>query len=186
MAYKRIKQIVNPKEVSEGSGVRVKRIIGGSALPNLDPFLMMDHAKILKPNGFPAHPHRGFEAVSYIISGSTLHEDFKGNYGEVNGGGIQWMTAGRGIVHCEMPNSDEVEGFQLWVNLKAADKMCEPAYQEKSNSQLPKASKEGVQVTIIAGESLGIVSEIITRTPAYYLDITMERSSNLLQNLPIR
>ena len=95
------------------------------------------------------------------------------------------MTAGRGIVHAEMPKSEEVEGFQLWVNLKSSDKMCNPAYQEKSNSQLPKAYKEGVQVTIIAGESLGVVSEIRTRTPAYYLDISMEQNSNLLQNIPI-
>lgn len=183
--YRRIARIVEPQEVMEGSGVKVKRIIGGKSLRNLDPFLMMDYAKIGSGAGFPAHPHRGFETVSYILSGSSMHEDFKGNYGELHGGDVQWMTAGRGIVHAEMPSSEEIEAFQLWVNLKASDKMCEPAYQEKSNSQLPKASKDGVEVTIIAGESLGVVSEIITRTPAYYLDIRMQANSSILQNIPM-
>lgn len=185
MSYRSIKRIISPTEVIEGGGVKVKRIIGANSLPNLDPFLLMDHAIISDSTGFPAHPHRGFETVSYIISGKTMHEDFKGNYGELNGGDVQWMTAGRGIVHAEMPNSDRVEAFQLWVNLKSADKMCEPGYQEKKNSELPKAHRDGVEVTVIAGESLGVTSEIITRTPAYYLDIKMQPNSSLLQAVPV-
>jgi quercetin 2,3-dioxygenase len=181
---KKIKKIVRGVEKMEGGGVKVKRIIGSKQLPNLDPFLMMDHAKMNGSIGFPPHPHRGFETVSYIIKGSTRHEDFKGNYGELNEGGVQWMTAGRGIVHVEMPSSDEVEGFQIWVNLKSSDKLCDPSYQEKSALTIPKASKDGVEVTIIAGESLGKVSEIHTKTPAYLLDINLQINSSLLQHIP--
>jgi redox-sensitive bicupin YhaK (pirin superfamily) len=183
IALKQIKQLINPPEVSEGRGVRVNRIIGTSQLPAIDPFLMLDHAKVGKPNGFPPHPHRGFETITYIIKGTNWHEDFKGNFGTLNAGDVQWMTAGRGIVHVEMPQTDEVEGFQLWVNLKSSEKMCEPAYQEMKNETISKVLAEGVKVTIIAGNALGVVSPTRTRTPVIYLDVELQDSVEFEQDI---
>lgn len=182
VALKGVERLINPPEVSEGRGVIVTRIIGTSQLPQLDPFLMLDHAMIRKPNGFPPHPHRGFETVSYILRGSNWHEDFKGNFGELNAGDVQWMTAGKGIVHVEMPQSDEVEGFQLWVNLPSSLKMCPPAYQEMKNETIPKVISEGVKVTIIAGSSMGVSSPTITKTPAMYLDVELEDHVEFVQD----
>ena len=122
----------SPKEQGEGDGAKVKRIIGSRFLPNMDPFLMLDLFKVRLPAGFPDHPHRGFETVTYMISGEVHHEDFRGNAGIIGPGGLQWMTAGKGIVHAEMPGSWEEDsyGFQLWINLDAKNKFCEPGYQE--------------------------------------------------------
>jgi redox-sensitive bicupin YhaK (pirin superfamily) len=127
---KTIKNIFSPAEQGEGDGAKVRRIIGSRSLGNLDPFLMLDLFNVKLPAGFPDHPHRGFETVTYMLSGKVLHEDFKGHRGEIGPGDIQWMTAGRGIVHAEMPSSfDEPSlGFQLWINLHAANKFCEPQY----------------------------------------------------------
>lgn len=108
-----ITRIITPPELPEGDGASVRRIIGTNQLKNLDPFLMMDHFFVTKPAGFPDHPHRGFETVTYMLSGSCKHEDFKGNAGEISTGGVQWMTAGRGIIHAEMPGTDSMEGLQL-------------------------------------------------------------------------
>jgi len=125
---KKIKNIFSPKEQGEGDGARVNRIIGTRNLGTLDPFLMLDLFNVKLPAGFPDHPHRGFETVTYMLSGRILHEDFKGHKGEIGPGDIQWMTAGRGIVHAEMPASfDESSfGFQLWINLQEKNKFCEP------------------------------------------------------------
>jgi len=109
----------SPKEQGEGDGAKVRRIIGCSSLGNLDPFLMLDLFNVKLPAGFPDHPHRGFETVTYMISGEVAHEDFKGHSGTIGAGDMQWMTAGKGIVHAEMPNSFDNPsiGFQLWINL---------------------------------------------------------------------
>ena len=129
---KRISQVFEAKEQAEGAGARVKRFIGVRNLPNLDPFLMLDNFNVKLPGGFPDHPHRGMETVTYMLSGAVKHEDFKGNAGDLEGGDVQWMTAGKGIVHAEMPASFDVPayGFQLWLNLDRAHKYCDPQYQE--------------------------------------------------------
>lgn len=180
---RKLLRVFTPNPQGEGDGAEVRRIIGSRELRNLDPFLMMDHFEVHKPHGFPDHPHRGFETVTYMIEGMCKHEDFKGHSGEIGPGDTQWMTAGRGIIHAEMPGSDVMTGLQLWVNLKATDKMCEPAYQEKTNNLLAKASKNGIDVTIIAGQSLGAKSETVTRTPTMYLDFKMQQGAVLEQNV---
>ena len=182
-SLRQISKVFTPHKQPEGDGAEVRRIIGTKDLRNLDPFLMMDHFEVHYPNGFPDHPHRGFETVTYMLNGNCKHEDFKGHSGEIGPGGIQWMTAGRGILHAEMPGTPKMEGLQLWVNLKSSDKLCEPSYQEKASSDIPKATQDGIEVTVIAGESLGIKSETVTRTPAYFLDFKMQAGSNLSQNV---
>lgn len=107
----------------------MRRSIGGSELRNFDPFLLLDEFRVKRGAGFPDHPHRGFETVTYMLKGTFEHEDFCGHRGSITAGGLQWMTAGRGIVHAEMPASEESHGLQLWVNLSAKDKMCDPKYQ---------------------------------------------------------
>ena len=125
---RKILNIFTPSMVPEGQGAQVIRIIGGQNLKELNPFIMLNffHSKL--PASFPDHPHRGFETVSYVLEGSICHEDFKGHSGTINAGDVQWMTAGRGILHSEMPGSFDVmtKGFQLWINLEKKFKMCEP------------------------------------------------------------
>ncbi|KAK0045357.1 pirin [Biomphalaria pfeifferi] len=171
-------------EQSEGAGARVRRSIGRSELRNFDPFLMLDEFSVKAPAGFPDHPHRGFETVTYMLEGETNHEDFLGHKGTIKAGDLQWMTAGRGIVHCEMPGKDLAKGLQLWINLRKTDKMIAPAYQELLDKDIPKVEKNGVQVKVIAGEAFGIKSPVYTRTPAYYLDFKMSPGSQLNQPVP--
>ena len=125
---KKIDTMFTPKEQGEGDGARVNRIIGNRWIQNLDPFLMLDLFNVKLPAGFPDHPHRGFETVTYMLDGKIMHEDFKGHAGTIGPGDIQWMTAGKGVVHAEMPASFEEAsvGFQLWINLNASNKFCEP------------------------------------------------------------
>eukprot|EP00898_Chlorokybus_atmophyticus_P008563 jgi/Chlat1/8708/Chrsp89S08089 len=171
------------QEQSEGHGARVRRSIGRPELQNLDPFLLLDEFRVGLPGGFPDHPHRGFETVSYVIDGGSFrHEDFAGNAGTIGPGDLQWMTAGRGIVHSEMPASQEpAHGLQLWVNLSSKDKMVPPAYQELKGSEVPKVSKDGITVAVIAGESLGTKSPVYTRTPTMYLDFTLDPGAQVTQ-----
>ncbi|KAK3611399.1 hypothetical protein CHS0354_034841 [Potamilus streckersoni] len=182
---RRVLQSIMSREQSEGVGARVRRSIGGTTLRNFDPFLMLDEFRVKAPAGFPDHPHRGFETVTYMLSGSFLHEDFCGHRGVINPGDLQWMTAGRGIVHCEMPNGpEEGHGLQLWINLSKKDKMVQPAYQELLDKDIPKSTKDGVTVNVIAGESFGIKSPVYTRTPTMYLDFTMQPGSKMAQAIP--
>jgi len=173
-------------EQAEGKGARVRRSIGRSELPNLDPFLLLDEFRVPPPGGFPDHPHRGFETVTYMLSGAFCHEDFCGHKGIINVGDLQWMTAGKGIMHCEMPVAgDEIpHGLQLWVNLSAKDKMIEPSYQELLDKDVPKVDKEGIHVCVIAGESFGVSSPVLTRTPTMYLNFTLQPNTKLSQNIP--
>lgn len=126
---KTVKKVWKPKYQGEGRGARVRRIIGSQILSKkeMDPFLMLDHFNVKLPAGFPDHPHRGFETVTYMLSGKIHHEDFRGHKGTIGPGDIQWMTAGKGIVHAEIPGSktEASIGFQLWINLKKEDKMKE-------------------------------------------------------------
>jgi len=173
-----------PKEVPEGEGARVRRIIGVSELKNIDPFVMMDHFFVDKPAGFPDHPHRGQDTVTYMIEGKCLHEDFKGHMDEISEGDVQWMTAGRGIVHSEIPGTNHMEGLQLWVSLPADHKMCEPAYQSLTKERQVKVQLEGVNATVISGELRGQRAETITRTPTYYFDLRMETNSEFFEDVP--
>jgi len=167
-----------PLERPEGVGARVKRIIGGSELRNFDPFLMLDLFNVKLPAGFPDHPHRGFETVTYMLSGEIHHEDFKGHKGVIGPGDIQWMTAGKGILHAEMPGSFDTPsyGFQLWINLMSKDKYCEPQYQEFYKKDIPVHQADNMSAKVIAGEVFGVKGPIHTRTPAYFIDFTLTGS----------
>eukprot|EP01087_Luapelamoeba_hula_P021561 TRINITY_DN756_c1_g1_i2.p1 TRINITY_DN756_c1_g1~~TRINITY_DN756_c1_g1_i2.p1 ORF type:complete len:282 (-),score=40.51 TRINITY_DN756_c1_g1_i2:81-926(-) len=181
-----ISSVVLVREQSEGVGARVKRSIGSRGLHRIDPFLMLDEATLRAPAGFPAHPHRGFETVTYMLEGSMTHEDSKGHKGTIGPGDLQWMTAGRGIVHSEMPASEGVShGLQLWINLAAADKMVEPQYQELLSKDIPVVTQEdGVSVRVIAGTSCGVSAAVRTRTPTMFLDVTMQKDAEFTQAVP--
>jgi len=147
---------------SDGAGVALTRIIGQPGLPRLDPFLMLDEFGSDQPNdylaGFPPHPHRGFQTVTYMLQGKMGHKDSVGNEGVIESGGLQWMNAGSGIIHEEMPQQTEglLRGFQLWVNLPAKEKMSEPAYQDIPSAKVPQVSlQEGIVVRVLAGELAG-------------------------------
>ena len=196
MKQRRIKQVVTAHQQREGGGFVVRRPIGGE-VQQCDPFLMLDHfgPVVHKPGeavGAPDHPHRGFETVTYIIDGSSQHRDSAGNSGLLKPGWVQWMTAGSGVVHSEMP-SDEVlknggrsEGFQLWVNLPAKDKMVPPRYQDTPAEKIPIVTEQdgNVWVKVIAGESLGTRAVIETRTPIMYLDIRLKPGTTFVQPVP--
>ena len=155
----------------DGAGVRLTRIIGQPALRNLDPFVLLDRMHSDDPNGyvrgFPDHPHRGFETVSVMLEGAIRHRDSRGNHGLITGGGAQWMTAGRGIVHSEMPEQEHgmLHGFQLWVNLPARDKMCPQYYQDLSPDRLAEASlsSAGSKARVIAGHANGLAGPVRER-----------------------
>jgi hypothetical protein len=163
-----IRQIINGDRVSDGAGVQLTRIIGSPHLNMLDPFLMFDAFGSDKPQdyiaGFPPHPHRGFETVTYMLEGRMRHEDSAGNAGVIETGGVQWMTAGKGIIHSEMPEQKEgrLAGFQLWVNLPAKEKMSEPKYQEFDAEQIPVARLDnGTEIKVIAGQTDSGVNGVI-------------------------
>jgi len=186
MSVRTIKKVVLSKWQNEGRGARVRRSIGRSELKNLDPFLLLDEfeGNSLDGAGFPDHPHRGFETVSYMLEGQFTHEDFSGNKGTLGPGDLQWMTAGRGIVHSEMPGPVRTRGLQLWVNLAREFKMVEPAYQELLASEIASCEMEGVRVKVIAGESMGVKSQVRTRTPVYYLDFKLAPGTQYSQVIP--
>ena len=173
--------VVEPQTVMEGAGVRLKRSIATATLDHLDPFLLFDHFGSKDPadyvKGFPLHPHRGIETVTYMIQGSVDHKDSLGNAGRITSGDVQWMTSGGGIMHEEMPQAapDEMIGFQLWVNLPAKLKMCKPRYQNILSNQIPQVARaDGVKIIVIAGEvdgTRGPVTEI--EADPIYLDITI-------------
>ncbi|RLN06688.1 hypothetical protein BBJ28_00003020 [Nothophytophthora sp. Chile5] len=177
-------------EQAEGVGARVRRSIGSGKLRNLDPFLMLDEFNAGLPAGFPDHPHRGFEAVSYVLptsKGTTLHEDFVGNKGELRPGDLQWMTAGRGIMHAEMPASDEkVHGLQLWINLPKARKLIEPRYQEIRRENVPHAFNEdrSVEAIVFAGEVFGKRGPIETEAPVTYMHFILKEGAKLEYSIP--
>jgi redox-sensitive bicupin YhaK (pirin superfamily) len=174
-------EIIKPQTVMEGAGVRLKRSIATATLDHLDPFLLFDHFGSDNPadyiKGFPMHPHRGIETVTYMIKGHVNHKDSIGNSGSIGSGDIQWMTAGGGIMHEEMPQPGQGEmiGFQLWVNLPARLKMTTPRYQDITSNQIPEVARDnGVKIRIIAGEVDGVrgaVSEIYA-DPSY-LDVSI-------------
>ncbi|KAF9573191.1 hypothetical protein EC968_008933 [Mortierella alpina] len=185
-ASRSIIKAVLSREQAEGAGARVRRSIGRPELRNHDPFLMLDEFNVDQNGGFPDHPHRGFETVTYMLEGQFQHEDFAGHKGTIGPGDLQWMTAGRGIVHSEMPvkSQTRAHGLQLWINLPKEHKMCEPQYQELLDAQIPRATpQDGVVVKVIAGESHG-ARKVYTRTPTMYLDFKMNKNKAVEQSIP--
>jgi len=181
MSERSVTKIVAGQPTSDGAGVRLTRMIGTPALEQLDPFLLLDEFKSDRPGdylaGFPDHPHRGFETVTYMLAGAMEHRDHSGNQGELRAGSVQWMTAGRGIVHSEMPRQRDglMWGFQLWVNLPARDKMIAPRYQDIPPERVPEATlAEGVTARVIAGEAGGVRGPVEgIATQPVYLDVRL-------------
>ncbi len=176
----------------EGAGVRLKRIFGYPEVPRFDPFLLLDDFGSDNPDdylaGFPWHPHRGIETVTYMVSGEVEHSDSLGNEGVIGAGDMQWMTAGSGIIHQEMPRriDDHLRGFQLWVNLPAALKMTEPRYREVAAASIPVVSPHpGMTIKVIAGEMVGVrgpVQDVAVKP--VYLDITLEPGADIEHPTP--
>lgn len=167
----------------------ITRTVGTAALRNLDPYLMLDELKLPANQaaaGFPDHPHRGFETCSIMLEGEMEHKDSAGNQGIIGPGGVQWMTAGRGIIHSEMPRSvrGRLWGFQLWVNLPSKDKFCKPRYQDYQAADIPVASAEGASVRVMAGESLGMTGPIKMRNPGLLLDVRLTPGASFKQLVP--
>ena len=190
---RQVSRIVKGMPATDGAGVELTRVIGQPALPLLDPFLLLDAFRSNRPEdylaGFPPHPHRGFETVTYLLAGRMRHRDNAGHEGVIAPGGIQWMTAGRGIVHSEMPEQENglLEGFQLWVNLPAAHKMDRPAYQEYPAEQIPSESREGgIDVRVIAGvTSQGTRGPVVQPlTEPLYLDVRVPAGGEFTERLP--
>ena len=185
-------RVVRGTPTSDGAGVKLTRVIGQPQLPDLDPFLMLDEFGTENPDdyvaGFPEHPHRGFETVTYMLDGRMRHRDNHGHEGVLVPGGVQWMTAGRGIVHSEMPEQQEgrMRGFQLWINLPAREKMSAPKYQEFGPETIPVATPApGVRVKVIAG-AVGEVRGPIVQpaTDPLYLDVELAPGARFSQTLP--
>lgn len=190
MTIRRIEKLYPADAVPEGQGVTVHRTIGRPGMSKLDPFLLLDEMDIkadAKGAGFPEHPHRGFETVTYMLSGSMQHRDTVGNIGEIGPGEAQWMTAGRGIIHSEMPTSHgtDIAGFQLWVNLPAKDKMKTPKYQDIAFDDIPVIKDNGFTARLVAGKLLGEegpVREIAVKP--LFADVTMTETGTIELPLP--
>ena len=188
----RVLRKVRGRAASDGAGVKLTRVIGGPDLPDLDPFLLLDEFGTDRAEdylaGFPDHPHRGFETVTYMLDGRMRHRDNHGNEGLLTPGSVQWMTAGRGLVHSEMPEqeSGRMRGFQLWVNLPAREKMTNPRYQEFAPDRIPVATPaKGVSVKVIAGAVGEVVGPIVQpATDPLYLDIALEARHDWRYLLP--
>jgi len=187
-----VERTINGQFVMDGAGVRINRVLTGPLQRRLDPFLMLDAFGSDKPGdyiaGFPEHPHRGFETVTYMLAGRMRHRDSAGHEGLVTDGGVQWMTAGRGVIHSEMPEQNEglMEGFQLWLNLPASAKMGEPWYRDIPTEDVPKVTLEnGVTVRVIAGSSHGVAGAVQrAHTEPLYLDVSIPAGMTLDQPIP--
>jgi redox-sensitive bicupin YhaK (pirin superfamily) len=186
-----VTQTLRGQPASDGAGVKLTRVIGQPRLPDLDPFLLLDEFGTDKPEdyiaGFPEHPHRGFETVTYMLDGRMRHKDNHGHEGVLEPGAVQWMTAGRGIVHSEMPEqrAGRMRGFQLWMNLPARDKMTPPNYQEFDAATLPVVEKPGVNVKVIAGSLDGAVGPVKQpATDPIYMDIRLDAGVDFALPVP--
>ena len=188
-----IKNIIEPQFVMEGAGVRLRRSISPNASNRFDPFLLFDHFAFNDPTegknpGFPMHPHRGIETVTYILEGSVDHRDSLGNSGTIGDGDVQWMTSGGGILHEEMPHASSkgnIYGFQLWVNLPASQKMSRPRYQEVKAATIPRIKQDGALVRVVAGEVFGAkgpVTEIAAKP--VYIDVNLEPGAEFTHAVP--
>jgi quercetin 2,3-dioxygenase len=191
--FRTISHMIEPQLVTEGAGVLLRRSVSPRVSNEYDPFLLFDHFAFNNPlegplRGFPTHPHRGIETVTYILDGSVSHRDSLGNAGVIGPGDVQWMTSGRGILHEEMPRRGEsgnIFGFQLWVNLPAAQKMSQPRYQEVKSSEIPVIEKDGVIIRLVAGEidgTRGPVTEIAASP--LYMDVKLAPASKFIHQVP--
>ncbi|ALO47267.1 pirin family protein [Pseudohongiella spirulinae] len=195
MASKTIEEIIVARPSSDGDGVKLLRVFGGMGDPaRFDPFLMMDEFGSYEASdyigGFPPHPHRGFETVTYMLEGHMEHQDHMGNVGDLQNGDVQWMTAGAGIIHSEMPKQTEgrMRGFQVWLNLPAHSKMQPPAYQDIASDRIPVESMPGLQVKMIAGQALvdgqalsGLVDRPDTRPVYFDLALTQAGQKHVIE-----
>lgn len=186
-----VARVVTAQRTEDGAGVRLSRALGGRALAMLDPFLLLDEFQSDDPNdyiaGFPDHPHRGFETVTYMIEGAMEHRDSVGNRGRLVAGSAQWMTAGRGLVHSEMPKQERglMWGFQLWVNLPRARKMIRPRYQDIASGLIPAIDRDGARTRVVAGSAFGIAGPVsgIDVEPLF-LDVAFTRGVRFAAPLP--
>jgi len=194
--HRTVARVIDSQRTLEGGGVEIRRGFPGPDIEEVDPFLLLDHMGPIKiapgqATGFPEHPHRGFETVTYLLEGQMEHKDSFGNRGFLEAGDVQWMTAGSGLVHSEMPGRDLVrtggrlQGFQIWVNLPKRDKMTAPQYQELKAAGIPHAETPNgdVKVKVIAGESLGTHGAIQSRTPILYLHLTLAPGATHVQEV---
>jgi len=190
-----VETLITGRPTRDGAGVRLTRVLTGELQQRLDPFLMLDNFASDDPKdygaGFPDHPHRGFETVTYMIAGRMRHQDSSGGQGLLQSGGVQWMTAGRGVIHSEMPEQEEgrMEGFQLWLNLPSRQKMCAPWYRDIQSAEIPELlTREGVHVRIIAGRSQGVAGAMHRPasefpTDPLYLDLHFSGTQTFSQPL---
>ncbi|MFQ6675324.1 MAG: pirin family protein [Fidelibacterota bacterium] len=184
-------RVISGMPATDGAGVNLTRVLGTPLLDYLDPFLLLDEFKSDNPDdyigGFPSHPHRGFETVTYLLHGRFRHRDSRGNEGLLTAGSVQWMTAGRGIIHSEMPEIDRglLWGFQLWVNLPRDKKMIEPRYQDIPGERIPEAADNGVRVRVISGDYGGETGPAETHIAIQYLDVRLEDSARFSRSLPM-
>lgn len=192
-----VSRVINTIQTREGGGFVVRRPFPTQTLMDFDPFLLLDHLGPVnyapgKAVGAPDHPHRGFETVTYLLEGKWQHKDSQGNSGILGPGDVQWMTAGAGVIHSELPEDEflrtggPMHGFQLWVNLPRVDKMIRPRYQDIPAARIPEAVSQDnlVRVRVIAGEALGVKAVIDTRTPIMYLHYTVQPGGSLHQAVP--
>ena len=186
-----VERLVTGQATSDGDGVKLTRVLTQPLQRRLDPFLMLDAFGSDDAGdyigGFPDHPHRGFETVTYMIAGRMRHRDSAGNQGLLENGGVQWMTAGRGLIHSELPEQEEgrMEGFQLWLNLPAADKMGTPGYRDIPTGEIPELRLPGVTARVIAGASHGVAGAVQkAHTEPLYLDLHLEPGATFEQALP--
>ena len=189
--HRSISQIIQTTPVTEGAGVTVHRSIGTPALRNLDPFLMLDHFSSNDPDdyiaGFPSHPHRGFITFTVMLDGHMKHQDSMGNQGDLRPGGAQWMKAASGVIHSEMPKQVDglMRGFQLWINLPAAEKMSDPAYQEFAPEDIPEVHGDAITVRVLAGEYNGVRGAVNDpHTDVLYLDVALQPGAAFHRVLP--
>ncbi len=185
-----VERLVQGQATSDGAGVKLVRVLTQNLQRRLDPFLMLDAFGTDNPGdyigGFPDHPHRGFETVTYMLQGRMRHKDSAGNEGLLSPGSVQWMTAGRGVIHSEMPEQQEgaMEGFQLWLNLAARDKMCAPWYRDIGAADIPEWRGAGASVRVIAGSTHGVEGAMQrATTEPLYLDIHLEPGARFEQPL---
>ncbi|MGB5246225.1 MAG: pirin family protein [Woeseia sp.] len=195
MTQRTLAQTINSVATSDGAGVKLRRSIGAARSGRLDPFLMLDEFGTDKPEdyiaGFPAHPHRGFETVTYMLDGHMRHEDHMGNVGELTAGGVQWMTAAHGVIHSEMPQQKEgrMRGFQLWINLPAAEKMKPAGYRDIPAADIPVAKIAGGRIKVIAGNLATDAGNVagpiqgLTTAPVFY-DVHLEAGKSFEAALP--
>jgi redox-sensitive bicupin YhaK (pirin superfamily) len=186
-----VERLVQGQATSDGAGVKLIRVLTQDLQRRLDPFLMLDAFGTDNPGdyigGFPDHPHRGFETVTYMLQGRMRHRDSTGHEGLLIPGGVQWMTAGRGVIHSEMPEQEDgaMEGFQLWLNLAAEDKMRDPWYRDIRPEQIPEFRREGARARVIAGHSHGVAGAMQrATTEPLYLDLELAPGSRFEQALP--